>query len=70
MDTSPLETLDSYLTQICASMPVDLMPGSNDPATASMPQQPMHFSMFARSCMYSSLNSVTNPHLFECDGVR
>jgi hypothetical protein len=30
------------LTQLAAGLPVDVMPGEGDPASAALPQQPLH----------------------------
>lgn len=38
------------------------MPGSTDPSSHLMPQQPFHPCMFPKSCMFSTFNCVTNPH--------
>ncbi|EFJ37562.1 hypothetical protein SELMODRAFT_403984 [Selaginella moellendorffii] len=37
--TEPVKELDIVLTQIAAAMPVDIMPGANDPANFTLPQQ-------------------------------
>lgn len=39
---SPPSALLSHLLQLSASLPLVLMPGSSDPASAAMPQQPVH----------------------------
>ncbi|KAI8893104.1 DNA polymerase alpha/epsilon subunit B-domain-containing protein [Globomyces pollinis-pini] len=57
-DSTPVETLDEWLTEICTSIDVDIMPGQTDPATHLMPQQAMHASMFTNSCHYSTFQSV------------
>eukprot|EP00541_Cyclophora_tenuis_P005197 CAMPEP_0116576846 /NCGR_PEP_ID=MMETSP0397-20121206/20776_1 /TAXON_ID=216820 /ORGANISM="Cyclophora tenuis, Strain ECT3854" /LENGTH=79 /DNA_ID=CAMNT_0004105967 /DNA_START=54 /DNA_END=290 /DNA_ORIENTATION=+ len=37
--------LDSFLAQICAAgIPVNLLPGEDDPTTANWPQRPIHSS--------------------------
>uniref|UniRef100_A0A9I9EAC7 DNA polymerase delta small subunit n=1 Tax=Cucumis melo TaxID=3656 RepID=A0A9I9EAC7_CUCME len=37
--TEPLKELDIQLNQLAAGLPVDIMPGSSDPANFSLPQQ-------------------------------
>lgn len=34
--------MDMTLTQLAAGLPVDVMPGEGDPASAALPQQPLH----------------------------
>jgi DNA polymerase delta subunit 2 len=58
------------LTQLVASLPVDMMPGSNDPANFSLPQQPLHRCLFAGAATYNTFSSCSNPHQFELDSVR
>ncbi|KAI5056668.1 hypothetical protein GOP47_0028486 [Adiantum capillus-veneris] len=66
----PVKELDLALTQLAAAIPVDVMPGSNDPANFSLPQQPLHTCLFPGASVYSTFYSATNPHCFELDGVR
>jgi len=54
--------LDDLLVQIVGSLTTDLMPGPNDPATAMMPQQPLHRVALRQSGPYPSLACVTNPY--------
>lgn len=46
--TQPLKQLDLVLTQLSAALPVDIIPGENDPSTFTLPQQPLHKCMFPR----------------------
>eukprot|EP00246_Nothoceros_aenigmaticus_P018642 TRINITY_DN9842_c0_g1_i2.p1 TRINITY_DN9842_c0_g1~~TRINITY_DN9842_c0_g1_i2.p1 ORF type:complete len:444 (+),score=70.47 TRINITY_DN9842_c0_g1_i2:176-1507(+) len=66
----PVKELDLALTQIAAAMRVDIMPGANDPANYSLPQQPLHRCLFPGAAVYSTFHSATNPHQFELDGVQ
>ncbi len=52
------------------SIPVDLLPGENDPSNYMLPQQPLHKCMFplARKHRAGNLNLVTNPYRAELDG--
>ena len=36
---SSLKEADLFLTQVASSMPIDIMPGPNDPCNVSLPQQ-------------------------------
>ncbi|KAH9315832.1 hypothetical protein KI387_024459, partial [Taxus chinensis] len=65
----PIKELDLALTQLAAAMPVDIMPGPNDPANFSLPQQPLHKCLFPGASTYNTFISATNPHQFELDGV-
>ncbi|XP_055800723.1 DNA polymerase delta small subunit isoform X1 [Solanum dulcamara] len=66
----PIKELDILLTQIAASIPLDIMPGSSDPANFALPQQPLHRCLFPGSSAYSTFRSCTNPHCFELDNIR
>ncbi|KAH8485682.1 hypothetical protein H0E87_027212, partial [Populus deltoides] len=68
--SEPVQELDILLTQIAAGVPVDIMPGSNDPANFCLPQQPLNRWLFPGSRAYNTFRSCTNPHCFELDGVR
>ncbi|XP_020260121.1 DNA polymerase delta small subunit [Asparagus officinalis] len=68
--SEPIKELDILLTQLAAAMPVDIMPGSNDPANFSLPQQPLHRCLFPGASVYNTFLSCTNPHEFELDGAR
>ncbi|KAI9144762.1 DNA polymerase alpha/epsilon subunit B-domain-containing protein [Paraphysoderma sedebokerense] len=63
----PIQLFDSTLEQLVASLPVDVMPGDKDPANATLPQQPIHFSIFSKSSQYSTFKSVTNPYQVTID---
>lgn len=43
--------MDMTLTQLAAGLPVHVMPGEGDPASAALPQQPLH------RCAYMSRDS-------------
>lgn len=44
----PLKELDLLLTQIAAAVPVDIIPGDQDPSNFTLPQQPFHRCLFPR----------------------
>ncbi|KAF8464603.1 DNA polymerase alpha/epsilon subunit B-domain-containing protein [Kalaharituber pfeilii] len=68
----PITALDNLLCSLLPSISVDIMPGDTDPANVSLPQQPIHPTMFANAKAYlgSTLNCVTNPYHSEIDGVE
>lgn len=68
--TEPIKELDILLTQLAAALPVDIMPGSNDPANFSLPQQPLHRCLFPGAYVYNTFFSCTNPHEFELNDIR
>eukprot|EP00898_Chlorokybus_atmophyticus_P001836 jgi/Chlat1/2653/Chrsp178S02503 len=65
-----LQEADLTITQLAAAMPIDVLPGSNDPANYSLPQQPLHPCLFQAASHYSSYLAVTNPHECDIGGVR
>jgi DNA polymerase delta subunit 2 len=65
-----VRTLDQFLTAASASMPVDVMPGSDDPSSFLLPQQPLHPCMLPHASQLSTLNLCTNPYCCDIDGVR
>ncbi|KAL2215546.1 putative DNA polymerase delta subunit 2 [Thermoascus aurantiacus ATCC 26904] len=80
---SPITQLDSFLSEILPSIPVTLMPGENDPANVSLPQQEIHRAMFPRARAYCSgarpgddnaepgwFDNVTNPWEGDVEGWR
>ncbi|KAG9785628.1 hypothetical protein KCU88_g2435, partial [Aureobasidium melanogenum] len=81
---SPTEHLDQFLAELLPSIPVTIMAGEQDPANASLPQQPIHPAMFPHSRAYTTANvlhleeeeepawldSVTNPWDGDIDGWR
>ncbi|GLC37503.1 hypothetical protein PLESTB_001754600 [Pleodorina starrii] len=66
----PVRDLDLLLAELAAGLPVDVMPGAEDPANVALPQQPMHRCLFPAAGTYGSFVRATNPHEFESDGVR
>lgn len=82
----PSQLCDDFLSELLATMPVTLLPGSQDPANASYPQQPIHMAMFPRARLYGPdigpavkgkpgpaagwLDAVTNPWEAEVEGWR
>lgn len=76
----PSQLFDEFVSELLPSMPVTLLPGAEDPANASYPQQPIHTAMFPRSRVYGPepgkqqqpgwFDAVTNPFEAEIEGWR
>ena len=63
--TVGLKELDAFCYQVClAGVPVDILPGKDDPTTANWPQRPLHKSLLKQSDtkMHSLLSRVPNPY--------
>lgn len=82
-NASPISQLDSFLAEILPSIPVTLMPGEQDPANFSLPQQAIHRAMLPQARAYSApppsgknepeagwFDSVTNPWEGDVEGWR
>jgi DNA polymerase delta subunit 2 len=57
--------MDAFLSQICATgIPVDLLPGMDDPTTANWPQRPIHSSLVKETDAFGSdfLSKTPNPY--------
>ncbi|KAJ2157631.1 DNA polymerase delta small subunit Cdc1 [Coemansia sp. RSA 552] len=72
-DRVPVQKLvaqvDAALADIAAAMPLTLLPGKDDLTDISLPQQPLHRSLFPQCKQYSGFASLTNPAYFEIDGT-
>lgn len=75
----PSQLFDEFVAELLPSMPLTLLPGEQDPANASYPQQPIHPAMFPMSKAFTSdpiskepawFDSVTNPWEAEVEGWR
>ena len=52
--------VDMAITELAGAMPVDIMPGASDPASRSLPQQPLHHCLFPGAAGFQTLlRSVT-----------
>ncbi|KAJ3415995.1 DNA polymerase delta subunit 2 [Chytridiales sp. JEL 0842] len=67
---SSLARADIILSQLCSTIPIDIMPGDNDPTNYALPQQPLHAGLLPKSSQYSTCSFVTNPYQFEMSSVR
>ncbi|CAM1508378.1 Fc.00g052260.m01.CDS01 [Cosmosporella sp. VM-42] len=75
----PSQLFDEFLAELLPTIPVTLLPGAQDPANASYPQQPIHTAMFPGARAYGRdpgsskpgwFDAVTNPFEAEVDGWR
>ncbi|KAI0969693.1 DNA polymerase alpha/epsilon subunit B-domain-containing protein [Xylaria arbuscula] len=75
----PSQLLDEFLSDLLPTIPITLLPGAQDPANSSYPQQPIHPAIFPLSRAYTAapsstetgwLDTVTNPWEGEIDGWR
>lgn len=56
-----LKELDAFLVQLAhAGIPVDILPGKNDPTTANWPQRPLHSSLLPHASS-ALVNRTPNP---------
>lgn len=59
---SPFAELDPMLASLCATLDaVVLMPGAQDPSSATLPQQPLLRGLFPRAAQWDNLHCLTNP---------
>ncbi|KAL2917497.1 DNA polymerase delta small subunit Cdc1 [Polyrhizophydium stewartii] len=68
-DPLSIATADTFLAELSASIPVDVMPGPSDPTTSFLPQRPIHASLFHQASRASSLHMLPNPCALAVDGV-
>uniref|UniRef100_A0A336LN48 DNA polymerase delta subunit 2 n=1 Tax=Culicoides sonorensis TaxID=179676 RepID=A0A336LN48_CULSO len=61
-----IQTIDTFVSDLSLSVPIDLMPGETDPSNLMLPQQALHSCMFPKARARDSFCSVTNPYMFEC----
>ncbi|RMZ74073.1 dna polymerase delta subunit 2 [Pyrenophora seminiperda CCB06] len=80
-DSAPAERLDDFLCDMLPTIPITLLPGTNDPSNVALPQQPLHPALFPKTRLYAespiesneSLNgfdAVTNPWTGDINGYR
>ncbi|KAG9234187.1 DNA polymeras-like protein subunit delta-2 [Amylocarpus encephaloides] len=80
---TPMMHFDEFLATLLPSLPITLLPGYDDPANVSLPQQPIHSAMFPQSRTYGMipssdgaasqpgwLDTVTNPWEGEIEGWK
>ncbi|KAJ3436130.1 DNA polymerase delta subunit [Anaeramoeba flamelloides] len=64
------EKVDLFLTRLCSSIDVDLMPGAQDPTNLSLPQQRWHRLLIPTACQNKRLNRVTNPYNCKIENIQ
>lgn len=72
-DNDSLQKFDQFIQEIIGSIPVTIMPGSNDPQEICLPQQSIHKSILHSNKPYMNeqyLQLATNPQWLEINGVR
>jgi DNA polymerase delta subunit 2 len=63
--SASVKELDAFLLQVAATgIPIDIMPGQDDPASANWPQRPLHRSLLKQTDRYCSnmVNRTPNPY--------
>lgn len=62
-DPRPSSILDDFLSEVCRTMDVVLMPGESDPTNATLPQQPINTIMLRQGSIFNgtTLKLATNP---------
>ncbi|KAF5602813.1 DNA polymerase delta subunit 2 [Fusarium pseudocircinatum] len=77
----PSQLFDAFIAELLPSIPITMLPGAQDPANASYPQQPVHPAMFPSARAYARdpttpatqpgwFDTVTNPWEAELEGWR
>ena len=76
---TPTAHFDDFLATLLPSIPITVLPGYNDPANVSLPQQPLHPALFPQARAYvgtgpgkgdGSFDPVTNPWDGEIEGWK
>ncbi|GBB88103.1 hypothetical protein RclHR1_14620003 [Rhizophagus clarus] len=68
-DAEPLNKLDNFLEKLCSLLPVHIMPGQNDPADSTLPQQPILSNLLPKAGKNPNFHSATNPYWCKFDDV-
>ncbi|KAI1724953.1 DNA polymerase alpha/epsilon subunit B domain-containing protein [Ditylenchus destructor] len=68
-DKDAISHFDDILSMLVSSVTVDIMPGSNDPTSGMLPQQPIPKIVFPKAKRFGKFcNSVTNPYMCSVNG--
>jgi DNA polymerase delta subunit 2 len=69
---APTKTFDALLSALLPSLAITLLPGEDDPANVSIPQQQLHAALFPTAKLWdgSTLDRVTNPWVGNVDGIN
>jgi DNA polymerase delta subunit 2 len=67
----PVRDADMLLAELASALPVDVMPGADDPcASVALPQPPLHPVLLPGASRFSSLGRAPNPCEVEVGGLR
>jgi DNA polymerase delta subunit 2 len=61
----PSQLVDEFLSSLLPTIPVTLLPGAQDPANVSYPQQAIHPAMFPLSRAFASTPGTSQPGWFD-----
>ncbi|GAA5836017.1 hypothetical protein JCM3766R1_005130 [Sporobolomyces carnicolor] len=61
----PTRALDEFLSQLSPTLPIDLMPGDQDPTAPTMPQQSLHPALLPNAAQWQHFVGRTNPWSFK-----
>jgi DNA polymerase delta subunit 2 len=65
----PMQLLDAFFADLAAKLPLTVLPGKDDPANFTLPQQPFHPCLFPESERLATFQCVTNPCRLRLDGA-
>lgn len=64
----PTRLIDSFISEIAYTLPIDIMPGPHDVTPIGFPQQPLHRALFPRS-RNGAISLKTNPYIFDLQNI-
>ncbi|KAF2076374.1 hypothetical protein CYY_002331 [Polysphondylium violaceum] len=64
----PIKEFDSILSELAKSIPIDIIPGPNDPTNSSLPQLPLNYCLFPFSVQNTNTNPTSNPYESQIGG--
>ena len=65
-----LHQIDRELSNLSKSIDIDIMPGTNDLSTLTLPQNPVPKALFPTLSKIQSINFTTNPCMIDIDSIR
>lgn len=65
-----LKEADSFLAQLAAAAPLNVMPSQGDPTNAALPQRALHPYLFKDAWASKNFKAVSNPYSYDMDGVN
>lgn len=68
-----IQNLDQFISDLIGTIPVTIMPGKNDLTNITLPQQPIHKSLFRQSkesIPFNSLQTATNPQKISVNNIE